>query len=155
MNASVIDLYEQLASAPDDKARARIIAQAFEALAERYPNLAEAATRTDLSETELRLAKEIEQVRLQTEQVRADLTKEIEQVRGEIKETELKLTREIEQVRADLTKEIERVRSELRQTAADLAVRIERSKAETVRWVAGLWLAQTALIAWLILRATG
>ncbi len=51
-----------MASAGDDKTRAKIIAQAFETLETRYPNLSEAATHTDLRETELRLLKEIEQV---------------------------------------------------------------------------------------------
>ncbi|XSG83812.1 MAG: hypothetical protein ACPW60_08715 [Methylohalobius sp. ZOD2] len=75
---SVIDLYEKLASATDDKARAKIIAEAFEALEERYPNLSDTVTRTDLSETELRLIKEIEQVR-------AELKGDIERIRAELK----------------------------------------------------------------------
>ena len=82
---SVIELYENLAAATDDKTRARIIAEAFEALEERYPNLSDVATKTNLSETELRLAKEIEETR------------------GEIKATELRLQKEIGQVRVDLT----------------------------------------------------
>ncbi len=86
--ASVIELYEKLASAQDDKTRARIIAEAFETLEERYPNLSEMATRTDLRENELRLTKEIEQLR-------ADLSKEIEQVRLETKSLEVRLTQAI------------------------------------------------------------
>ncbi len=86
---SVIDLYEKLSTAPDDKARARIIAEAFEALEERYPNLSDMATRQDLRETELRLLKEIEQVRadlkVEIEHTRADLTEKIEQTRADLK----------------------------------------------------------------------
>jgi len=52
---SVIELYEKLSTATDDKTRARIIAEAFEALEERYPNLSDIATRQNLRETELRL----------------------------------------------------------------------------------------------------
>ncbi|MBN2701816.1 MAG: hypothetical protein JXR29_10245 [Methylothermaceae bacterium] len=96
---SVIDLYEKLASATDDKARAKIIAEAFEALEERYPNLSDTVTRTDLSETELRLIKEIEQVR-------ADLTKEIEQVRAELKG-------DIERVRAELKVDLANTRANI------------------------------------------
>ena len=51
---SVIELYEKLSTATDDKTRARIIAEAFEALEERYPNLSDIATRQNLRETELR-----------------------------------------------------------------------------------------------------
>ncbi len=84
MVTSAVDLYDKLLNATDERTRARILAEAFEALEERFPNLSETATRRELSETELRL------------------TKEIEQIRGEIKELELKLTREIEQVRVEL-----------------------------------------------------
>ncbi|HHB12795.1 MAG TPA: hypothetical protein ENK62_06315 [Chromatiales bacterium] len=65
MVTSALDLHDKLLSATDDKARARILAEAFEALEERFPNLAETATRRDLSETELKLTQEIEQVRVE------------------------------------------------------------------------------------------
>ncbi len=61
----------------EDRERAKVIAEALETIQDNYPNLAFTATQRDLSETELRL------------------TKEIELVRSEIKETELKLTKEI------------------------------------------------------------
>jgi len=89
MSSSVLELYDRLRTAPNDEARARIIAEAFEALEERYPHLGDMATRAHLRETELRLLKEIEQVRadlkVEIEQVRADLTKEIEKVRADLK----------------------------------------------------------------------
>ena len=141
---SVIELYEKLASATDDKTRARIIAEAFEALEERYPSLSDIATRTHLSETELRLIKEIEDTRgeiketelrliKEIEQVRADLSKEIEDTRGEIRETELRLRKEIEQVRADLSREIEQVRLEVK----SLEVRLTQAIHRQTLWVIG------------------
>ena len=54
MNSSVA-LYEALTSAPDDRARARVIAEAFERLEERYPHLPELATQGHVRESELRL----------------------------------------------------------------------------------------------------
>ena len=75
---SVVELYEALASAPDERARARLIAAAFERLEERYPHLPDLATHQQLRETELRLQTEIEQVR-------ADLSLQIERLRGEVK----------------------------------------------------------------------
>ncbi len=175
MATSALDLYDKLLSATDDKARARILAEAFEALEERFPNLADTATRRDLSETELRLVKEIEQVRGEIKETELKLVKEIEQVRGEIKETELKLVREIERIRADLTKEIEQVRAELtkeieqvraefkveiEQVRSDLKVDIERVRvdladrhASWLRWSFLFWVSQFAgilLILWRI-----
>ena len=125
MSSSVLDLYDRLRTAPNDEARARIIAEAFEALEERYPHLGDMATRAHLRETELRLLKEIEQVR-------ADLKVEIEQVRAE-------LTKEIEKVRADLTREIEKTR-------ADLKVEIAHSHTAWLKWSFLFWLSQFGAI---------
>lgn len=81
---SSVALYEALTTAPDDRARARVIAEAFERLEERYPHLPELATQCDVRESELRLQKEIEQVR-------ADLKLDIAQLRGEVERTKLDL----------------------------------------------------------------
>jgi hypothetical protein len=82
MIQSSVEPYEALTSAPDDKTR--LIAEAFERLDERCPHLKDVATRAHLHETELRLVKEIEQVR-------ADLRVGIEHVRGDIARTKLDL----------------------------------------------------------------
>ena len=73
-----------LTTAPDERARARVIAEAFERLEERYPHLPELATQGHVRESELRLQKEIEQVR-------ADLKLDIAQLRGEVERTKLDL----------------------------------------------------------------
>ena len=86
--ARIIDLYDSLLEAKDDRTRAKIIAGAFESLEDRYPELKDMATASGVRQTELRLQKEIEQVR-------ANLSKDIEQVRLRI-----------EEVRADLSKQI-------------------------------------------------
>ena len=77
-------LYEQLTEAQDEKTKARLIAEAFEQLEDRYPHLKYVATQVQLRETELRLQKEIKEVE-------AALRKDIEQTRLEIKEVEVKL----------------------------------------------------------------
>jgi hypothetical protein len=41
---SAVQLYEALTSAPDDRTRARLIAEAFERLEERYPHLQDLVT---------------------------------------------------------------------------------------------------------------
>ena len=118
---SSVALYEALTTAPDDRARARVIAEAFERLEERYPHLPELATQAHVRESELRLQKEIEQVRAEIEQVRAG----IERVRAELK-------RDIEQVRADLKLEIARSRNDL------------------LKWLFPMLLAQVGVIAALV-----
>ncbi len=132
--ASLIDLYDRLANAPDERTRAKIIAEAFEMLEARYPHLPDLATRQNLSETELKLIKEIEQVRL-------ELTREIEQVRAELKETELKLVKEIEQVK-----------HETEQVRAELKVDIARARANILQWSFVFWLTQFGAIALLLWR---
>ena len=65
MSVSALHIYEQLTDAPDDKTRARIIAEAIGQLEDRYPQLREVATQPQLRETELRLQKEIQGSRSQ------------------------------------------------------------------------------------------
>ena len=76
-SAKVIDLYDRLLDAKDDRTRAKIIASAFESLEDRYPELRDMATASGVRETELRLQKEIEQVR-------ADLSREIAEMRVDL-----------------------------------------------------------------------
>ena len=94
---SNVALYEALVAAPDERARARVIAEAIERLQDRYPHLPDLATQGHLRETELRLQKEIEQVR-------AELKADIEQVRADLRETELRLQKEIAHMKHDLLK---------------------------------------------------
>ncbi len=96
MSVVALHLYEKLNDAPDDKARSKAIVEAFSELEERYPDLKETATKRDLSETELRLQKEIQATKLEIKTVEANLQKgieetrlEIEKVRSEIKTVEV------------------------------------------------------------------
>ena len=97
-----IKIYEAFREYGEEKAK--VIAEAFEELDKRYPQIRDMATKTDLSETELRLMKEIELTRKEIKEVELKLTREIEDVRKEIKEVELKLTREIKQVESRMIK---------------------------------------------------
>jgi hypothetical protein len=122
----VLELYDKLRLAPDEEARARLIAQAFSLLEARYPHLDDLVTTRELSTSELKLIKEIELVR------------------GEIKETELRLIKEIESVRA----ETEKVRAELK-------VDIARSHAGLLKWSFLFWASQLGALLLLFWRLTG
>jgi len=151
---SVVALYEALASAQDERARARVIAEAFERLEERYPNLPELATQGHLREGELRLQKDIELVRAELKETELRLQKEIELVRAELKETELRLQKEIVQVRADLTVQIEQLRGDLKteieQLRGEVRTAIERSRNSLLLWLIPLMFAQVGAIAALV-----
>jgi hypothetical protein len=82
--SSVVELYEALSTAPDDRTRARVIAEAFERLEDRYPHLPELATQGHMRESELRLQKEIEQLR-------SELKLDIERVRGDVARVKIDL----------------------------------------------------------------
>ena len=149
MSAQVLDIYERLAQATDDRTRARIIAEAFGALEDRYPQLSDLATRTHLTETEYKLAKDIERTRLELtkeiEQVRLELTKEIEQVR-------LQFTKEIEQVRAELKETELRLAKEIEQVHAGLQIELARTRTNILQWSFVFWLTQFAAILALLWR---
>jgi hypothetical protein len=89
---SSVELYEKLRTAPDDQTRAKLIAEAFEKVEERYPEITDLATASQVRETELRLQKEIEQIRAEMHEMDGRLSKEIEQVRAELK-TDIERTR--------------------------------------------------------------
>lgn len=135
--AKVIELYDNLLEAKDDKTRARIIASAFESLEDRYPELRDMATASGLRASELRLQKEIEQVR-------ADLSRDIEQVRAD-------LSKDIERLRADLSKEIGQVRLRIEEVRADLSQQIAAGNVKMLFWTAGLLCAQMITIVAVIL----
>jgi type VI protein secretion system component VasF len=144
---SVVELYEALASAPDERARARVIAEAFERLEELYPNLPNLVTHQQLGETELRIRREIEQLRGDLRATELRLQKEIEQLRGEVK-TEIEQLRGevktgIEQLRGEVKTEIEQLRGEVR-TA------IERSRNSLLMWLIPLMFAQVGAMAALV-----
>ena len=151
---SSVALYDALATAPDDRARARVIAEAFERLEERYPHLPDLATQGHVRESELRILKEIEQVRGDQRATELRLQKEIEQLRAELKA-------DIEQLRAELKADIEQLRAEVKadieQLRADLTLDIERLRGEVARgkidllkWIVPLMFAQVAAIAALV-----
>lgn len=120
-------LYEQLSEAPDDKTRARLIAEAFERLEDRYPQLGDVATHSQLRETELRLQKEIKEVE-------ARLTKDL-------REVEVRLEKEMKELEVRLQKEIHSVEIKIAETKADL-----------IRWVVAVGILQTTLLTGVLLK---
>lgn len=137
---SAVQLYEALATAPDDKTRAKLIVEAIERLEEHYPHLPDLTTRAHLRETELCLRKEIRQVR-------SDLKAEIEQVRSELKT-------EIEHVHSELKTQIERLHSEtkaeIEQLRSELKTEIANVKLDLIKWIVPMMFAQVAVIAALV-----
>lgn len=93
--SAALRLYEQLTEAPDDKTRARLIAEAFDALETRFPQIADVATQGHVPETELRLQKEIKDVEArlikEVRDVEARLTKEIREIDLKISQGEVNL----------------------------------------------------------------
>jgi len=140
---SSVALYEALTTAPDERTRARVIAEAIERLEERYPHLPDLATQGHVREAELRLQKEIEQVRAELRETELRLKKEIEQVRAELKA-------DIEQIRAELKADIEQVRAALRETELRLQKEITHIKLDLLKWLVPLMFAQVAAIAALV-----
>jgi hypothetical protein len=139
-----LSVFEQLTEAGEDRTRARVIAEAFERLEERYPQLKDVATQPQVRETELRLQKDIETIRLEIKEVEAkltreiqavrlELTREIETVRLEIKEVEAKLTKDIREVEARLSRDIEQSRRETR----EMEVRLTQAIHRQTLWVIG------------------
>ncbi|MBK1632355.1 hypothetical protein CKO31_16750 [Thiohalocapsa halophila] len=82
--SAALDLYAKLTETSDDKERARLIADAYEALEARFPQLNDLATQGHVRESELRLQKEIKEVE-------ARLQRDIKDVELQIKQVEVNL----------------------------------------------------------------
>ena len=130
MSQVALHLYRKLHEARNDEARSDAIVEAFSELEERFPGLKDTATRQHLSETELRLQKEIEGVRLEIKQVEGNLHKEIKQVEGNLRKEIEQVRLEIKQVEGSLRKEIEQVRLEIKQVEGSLRKEIEQVRLE-------------------------
>ena len=123
-----LKIYEAFRDLGEEKAS--ILAEFVE-----YMESRKAATTQELKETELRLQKGIEQVRLEVEEVRKELKetelrlqKGTEEVRKELRETELRLQKEIEQVRKE----------------------ISETKASLIKWMFLFWTGQLIGVAGLL-----
>ena len=135
LTVDTLNIYSRLKSTGLSEESARAIAEIFrEAIEENLAN------KKDLKTTETNLTKYIESVR-------TELKKDIESVRTELK-------KDIEAVRTELKKDIEVLRSELKKDIevlrAEVNTEIAESKASTIKWVAGMLVAQAALIATLV-----
>jgi len=139
--SAALRLYEQLTEAKDDKTRARLIAEAFDELEARFPQLADLATQGHVRESELRLQKEIKEVeaRLQLEirEFEGRLQLEIRELEGrlqkEIKEVEGRLQKELKELEGRLSREIEQIRLEMKA----LEVRLTQAIHRQTLWIVG------------------
>ena len=144
-----LNIYNRLKSTGLSEESAGTIAEIFrEAIEENLAN------KGDLKTTESNLTKYIESVRKDLKTTESDLTKYIESVRKDLKTTESNLTKYIESVRTELKKDMEVLRTELKKDMevlrAEIKTEIAESRASTIKWVAGMLVAQTALIATLV-----
>ncbi len=124
--SAALDLYAKLTETSDDKERARLIADAFEALEARFPHLNDLATQGHVRESELRLQKEIKEVEARLQK--------------EIKEVEARLQKEIKEVEARLQKEIKAVELKISQVEvriSEVEVNLHKAMAAQTRWLLG------------------
>ena len=147
----------------EDK-KSEIIAEIMDEFQKTYPDLQHHATKADVKESELKLTKEIENVKLEIEEVRKEikdvelkLTKEIEnvkleieEVRKETKEIEVKLSKEIKELDMKLSKEIKEVElklaKEIKELDLKLTKEIENAKFTMLKWQFVFWISQMAAI---------
>ena len=119
--------------------KSEIVSELIEGINSEYPELKYHATKSDVKETELRLTKEIENTRKEIKELDVKLSREI-------KELDAKLTKEIKELDARLTKEIENTRKEIKELDVKLTKEITISKVTTIKWIVGMFIAQTSII---------
>ena len=100
-----------------DEDKAKIIAEGFAELETRYPDLKNVVTKIDLSETELRLIKEI-------------------------KELDSKLSKEIKELDSKLSKDIKELDSKIADTKLELSKEMKEDKSDMLKWTFTFWITQ-------------
>jgi adenosine deaminase len=93
--STAFDIYTKLKQTSSDDERAEVIAQAFDALEARFPQITDLATQSNVRETELHLQKEIKEIE-------ARLQKEIKDVELQIREVDARLQERISQLEVSL-----------------------------------------------------
>ena len=131
--SAALDLYAKLTETTDEKERARLIANAFDALGDRFPQLNDLATQGHIRESELRLQKEIKEVEVR-------LQKEIKGIELQIREVEARLQKEIKEIElrmrdieARLQEQIKDVELQIKQ----VEVNLHKAMAAQTRWLLG------------------
>jgi hypothetical protein len=135
--SAALELYAQLTEAPDEKTRARLIADAFDALEARFPHIGDLATQGHVRESELRLQKEIKEVeaRLQKEikEVEARLQEQMREIDARLQEQIKGVELQIREVDARMSEMEGRLRTELKQ----VEVSLHQAMAAQTRWMLG------------------
>jgi len=144
-----------------EEEKSEIISDMMDEFRSNYPNLEHHATKQDVTETELKLTKEIENTRKEIKELDVKLTremkeldlkltKEIENTRKEIKELDLKLTKEIKELDVKLTKEIKnldlKLSKEIKEVEVRLTEKIEKIRNDTLKWTFMFWVSQMLAI---------
>ena len=92
--------------------------------------------------------------RLKSANLKEEAAKEIAEVIKDVAEFQLVtveyLDKSLEKTKAELMKEIEITRREIEKDIENTRVEIQRSKAEILKWVAGMLVAQAAIVSTLI-----
>jgi SMC interacting uncharacterized protein involved in chromosome segregation len=138
--SAALDLYAKLTETSDDKERARLIADAFEALETRFPHLHDLATQGHVRESELRLQKEIKGVELQIREVEARLQKDIKEVEARLQKDIKAVELQIREVEARLQQEIKAVELKIGQVevrVSEVEVNLHKAMAAQTRWLLG------------------
>jgi len=140
INHPGISVYQALTSKDlSEEDKAKIIAEAIDSISKEFPNLRYVATQEDLKNTELRLIKEIEQVRLEIKELDGKLSKEIKELDG-------KLSKEIKELDGKLSKEIKELDGKLSKEIKELEVKLKDTKFTMLKWQFIFWISQMSAI---------
>ena len=140
-NLSKVDIIQAILTNQSltDQEKTLLIDEFINEIKREYPDLKYHATKSDLTDLQLELTKEIADTRKEIKELDVKLTKEIEITRKEIKDLDLKLSKEIKDLDVKLTKEI-------KELDVKLTKEIATSKSDTIKWVAGMLFVQVIAI---------
>ncbi|MBF0096828.1 MAG: DUF1640 domain-containing protein [Magnetococcales bacterium] len=117
----------------------------------------EARLTKDAQETEARLTRDLQEIEARLtkdlKEIEARLTKDLQETEARLKLDIAAIDAKLEATKAELKRDlaaidakVEATKTELKRDIAVIEAKIESSKADTIKWTAGMFAAQTALI---------
>ena len=142
----------------NDDERSKLIGDLMEEFNSHYPDLNNTATKSDLSETELKLIKEIKEIetnaqqdrdkiRLEMQNIETNSSKEIKEIETNAQQDRDKIRLEIKNVEIKLSKDMKEIESNAQKDRDKIRLEIKETKSSLLKWSFTFWISQIGVIA--------
>ncbi|MBF0438203.1 MAG: DUF1640 domain-containing protein [Magnetococcales bacterium] len=143
---AMLDLVEERLATKKDLAEQDIRLAAIEADLKRDIKEVEAGLKRDIKELDVKLASVEAGLKRDIKELEVKMDTKAESIKAELKRDIKELDVKMAAVETNLKRDIKELDGKIELSKAELSKAIESSKGDTIKWTAGMFVAQTALI---------